>query len=41
MQVCGLLTDGLKLAEKDYLELLLQTGLDHVMLILQPNEPKS
>ena len=40
-QVCGLLTDGLKLAEKDYLELLLQTGLDHVMLILQPNEPKS
>ena len=40
-QVCGLLTDGLKLADKDYLELLLQTGLDHVMLILQPNEPKS
>ena len=40
-QVCGLLTDGLKLAEKDYLELLLQTGLDHVMLTLQPNEPKS
>ncbi len=40
-QVCGLLTDGLKLAEKDYLELLLQTGLDHVMLILQPDEPKS
>ena len=40
-QVCGLLTDGLKLTEKDYLELLLQTGLDHVMLILQPDEPKS
>jgi hypothetical protein len=40
-QVCGLLTDGLKLADKDYLELLLQTGLDHVMLILQPNEPRS
>jgi hypothetical protein len=35
-QVCGLLTDGLKLAEKESLELLLQTGLDHVMLILQP-----
>lgn len=40
-QVCGLLTDGLKLADKDYLELLLQTGLDHVMLILQPNDPRS
>ena len=40
-QVCGLLTDGLKLADKDYLELLLQTGLDHVMLILQPDEPRS
>jgi hypothetical protein len=40
-QVCGLLTDGLKLAEKDYLETLLQTGLDHVMLVLQPNEPLS
>jgi hypothetical protein len=40
-QVCGLLTDGLKLADKDYLELLLQTGLDHVMLILQHNEPRS
>jgi hypothetical protein len=40
-QVCGLLTDGLKLADKDYLETLLQTGLDHVMLILQPNEPRS
>ena len=40
-QVCGLLTDGLKLADKVYLELLLQTGLDHVMLILQPNDPRS
>lgn len=40
-QVCGLLTDGLKLTDKDYLETLLQTGLDHVMLILQPNDPRS
>jgi MoaA/NifB/PqqE/SkfB family radical SAM enzyme len=40
-QVCGLLTDGLKLADKDYLEMLLQTGLDHVMVILQPNDPRS
>jgi organic radical activating enzyme len=37
-QVCGLITNGLKLAEKNYLEALLQTGLDHVMLILQPND---
>jgi MoaA/NifB/PqqE/SkfB family radical SAM enzyme len=40
-QVCGLLTDGLKLADKDYLEMLLQTGLDHVMVILQPSDPRS
>lgn len=40
-QVCGLITDGLKLAEKDYLEMLLQTGLDHVMLILEPANPQS
>jgi len=37
-QVCGLITNGLKLAEKNYLEALLQTGLDHVMLVLQPND---
>ncbi|MFZ5882058.1 MAG: radical SAM protein [Chloroflexota bacterium] len=35
-QVCGLLTDGLKLIDRAYLDLLLQTGLDHVLLILQP-----
>lgn len=40
-QVCGLLTDGLKLAEKSYFETLLQTGLDHIMLILQPDDPRS
>ena len=40
-QVCGLLTDGLKLADKSYLEMLLQTGLDHLMLILEPSEPRS
>lgn len=40
-QVCGLLTDGLKLADRDYLHLLLQTGLDHVMVILQPDQPLS
>lgn len=40
-QVCGLLTDGMKLADKAYLDALLQTGLDHVMLILQPDEPRA
>lgn len=40
-QVCGLLTDGIKLIDKNYFETLLQTGLDHIMLILQPNEPAS
>ena len=40
-QVCGLLTDGLKFINKDYLETFLQTGLDHIMLILDPNEPLS
>ncbi len=36
-QVCGLLTDGHKLADKEYLETLLQTGLDHLMIVL-PSE---
>jgi hypothetical protein len=35
-QVCGLLTDGLKLADESYLERVLQAGLDHILLILQP-----
>ena len=40
-QVCGLLTDGLKLAEKEYLEMLLQTGLDHLLFMLQPDNDRS
>jgi organic radical activating enzyme len=40
-QVCGLLTDGIKLADQDYLDTMLQTGLDHVLLILQPAKAKS
>ncbi|HLO27878.1 MAG TPA: PqqD family peptide modification chaperone [Anaerolineales bacterium] len=40
-QVCGLLTDGLKLADKNYLDLLLQTGLDHILFLLQPDNEKS
>jgi hypothetical protein len=40
-QVTGLLTDGLKLSDKDYLHNLLQTGLDHLLFILQPENPVS
>jgi len=39
--VCGLLTDGLKLANKEYLDNLLQTGLDHLLFLLQPDNKKS
>lgn len=40
-QVCGLLTDGLRLQDKQYLSLLLQTGLDHILFLLQPNQEES
>jgi organic radical activating enzyme len=40
-QVCGLLTDGLKLRDKTYFELLLQSGLDHLLFMLQPDNPGS
>jgi hypothetical protein len=40
-QVCGLLTDGLRLLDTDYLRLLLQTGLDHILFLLQPENDKS
>jgi MoaA/NifB/PqqE/SkfB family radical SAM enzyme len=40
-QICGLLTDGLKLADKEYFESLLQTGLDHILFLLQPEIEKS
>ncbi|MCJ7586030.1 MAG: radical SAM protein [Anaerolineales bacterium] len=40
-QVCGLLSDGLKLTDKKYLQLLLQTGLDHLLFILQPENEAS
>jgi hypothetical protein len=36
-QVSGLLTDGLKLSDPAYFEQLLNTGLDHLMIILQPD----
>jgi hypothetical protein len=34
-QVTGLMTDGLRLAEPDYLRALLQTGLDHLTIVSQ------
>jgi organic radical activating enzyme len=40
-QVCGLLTDGVKLAEKSYLHTLLNTGLDHLLFLLQPGNEES
>lgn len=35
--VCGVLTDGVKLADKVYAQTLLQKGLDHIMLLCQPD----
>jgi hypothetical protein len=40
-QVCGLLTDGLRLGNKTYLDKLLQSGLDHILLVLQPDREES
>jgi hypothetical protein len=40
-QVAGLITDGLRFTEKDYLHQVLQAGLDHVLFILDPNEDQS
>jgi organic radical activating enzyme len=40
-QVCGLLTDGLSFTDKNYLDLLLQTGLDHLLFLLQADNDKS
>jgi MoaA/NifB/PqqE/SkfB family radical SAM enzyme len=40
-QVCGLLSDGLKLANQEYRQTLLQTGLDHLLFLLQPDNQSS
>lgn len=40
-QVCGLLTNGLRLVDPPYLDELLQSGLDHILFILQPTRPES
>lgn len=40
-QVCGLITDGLKLNDENYLEHLLQSGLDHVLITLDMAQEQS
>jgi len=40
-QVTGLLTDGKRLAEHDYLHALLKSGLDHVMINLDPESTQA
>lgn len=40
-QVTGLLTDGKRLAERDYLHELLASGLDHVMIVLDHDSSQS
>ncbi len=40
-QVTGLLTNGKRLAEHEYLEKLLQSGLDHVMISLDPESSQA
>lgn len=39
--VSGLLTDGLRLADKKYRQAMLQSGLDHAMLLLNPGSQQS
>ncbi len=39
--VSGVLTDGLRLSETKYLQSLLMSGLDHLMIILQPELEQS
>jgi organic radical activating enzyme len=37
-QVTGILTNGDRLSEADYLQQLLKSGLDHVMILLDPDD---
>ena len=39
--VSGLLTDGLRFANKSYLQAILKSGLDHTMLLLNPSDKTS
>jgi Radical SAM superfamily len=40
-QVCGLLSGSLRLASPDYLKILLDSGLDHLMYLLHPDKDES
>ena len=40
-QVTGLLTNGLRLADSAYFEQLVRTGLDHIMVVLNPDLKQS
>jgi MoaA/NifB/PqqE/SkfB family radical SAM enzyme len=40
-QVCGLLSGGMRLASSDYLKTILDSGLDHLMFLLQPDQEES
>ena len=40
-QVCGLLSGSLLLASADYLKTILDSGLDHLMFLLQPDREES
>ncbi|UCF60033.1 MAG: radical SAM protein [Anaerolineaceae bacterium] len=40
-QVTGLLTDGRRLSDADYLETLSQAGLDHILITLVEGDPSS
>jgi MoaA/NifB/PqqE/SkfB family radical SAM enzyme len=40
-QVTGLLTDGYRLCDPEYLHQLLNAGLDHLMILLDPREDQS
>lgn len=40
-QVTGLLTNGLKLGDTKYLQALLEAGLDHAMILLEPTQEQS
>lgn len=39
--VTGVITDGLKLADTRYLKTLLDAGLDHAMIVLQPSKTRT
>lgn len=40
-QISGLCTDGMKFIDQVYLNSLLQTGLDHILFVLQPEKQSS